>query len=62
MPKNKGKIKIEPRMKQPQHMRSCSINLLEDSVVMNVVNALDSQSGGSMFQSASGGLESRHNH
>ena len=43
-------------------MRSCSINVLEDSVVMNLVSALDSQSGDGMFQPASGGPESRHNH
>ena len=43
-------------------MRSCSINVLEDSVVMNVVTALDSQSGGRMFQSASGGPESSNKH
>ena len=62
MPKNKGKIKIKPRMKQPQDISCCSINALEDSVVMNVVSALDSQSGGRMFPSASGGPESCHNH
>ena len=43
-------------------MRSCSRHVQEDCVVMNVVIALDSQSGRRMFQSASGGPESRHNH